>query len=79
MPVTRLLAVLTVLFFSALCGGQTINLDSAAVGSVPSGWTVAMTHAGGAPKWEVRRLSLPGGPPAGGELPLLPIMKNAIP
>ncbi len=32
---------------------QTINFDSAAVGSVPAGWTVAMTHTGGAPKWEV--------------------------
>ncbi len=32
---------------------QTVNFDSAAVGSVPAGWTVAMTHTGGAPKWEV--------------------------
>jgi hypothetical protein len=39
--------------FAALCGAQAINFDSAAAGSVPSGWTVAMTHPGGAPKWEV--------------------------
>jgi len=39
--------------FAALCGAQTFRFDSDAVGSVPSGWTVAMTHAGGAPKWEV--------------------------
>jgi len=49
----RLLAPLASLVFAALCGAQTINFDSAAVGSVPAGWTVAMTHAGGAPKWEV--------------------------
>jgi hypothetical protein len=30
-----------------------INFDSAQPGSVPPGWTVAMTHNGGAPKWEV--------------------------
>jgi len=39
--------------FAALCGAQTFNFDSDAAGSLPSGWTVAMTHAGGAPKWEV--------------------------
>ena len=49
----RLLAPLALLAFAALSGAQTINFDSAAVGSVPAGWTVAMTHAGGAPKWEV--------------------------
>jgi len=32
---------------------QTIHFDSAASGSVPSGWTVAMTHDGGPPKWEI--------------------------
>ena len=49
----RLLAPLGLLVFAALCGAQTVNFDSAAVGSVPAGWTVAMTHTGGAPKWEV--------------------------
>ena len=43
----------TLLFFSALCAAQTVNFDSSAVGTVPSGWTVGMTHTGGAPKWEV--------------------------
>ena len=46
--------VLLVLAAAAFCGAQTINFDSAAAGSVPAGWTVAMTHAGGAPKWEIR-------------------------
>ncbi len=30
-----------------------INFDDARPGTLPSGWTVAMTHEGGAPKWEV--------------------------
>ena len=33
---------------------QVIAFDSAHPGSVPSGWSVAMTHSGGSPKWEVR-------------------------
>lgn len=32
---------------------QTIRFDSAKPGSLPTDWTVAMTHEGGAPKWEV--------------------------
>jgi hypothetical protein len=32
---------------------ETINFDSAAPGSFPAGWSTAMTHQGGAPKWEV--------------------------
>ena len=38
---------------SVLGGAEVINFDSAQPGSVPPGWTVAMTHNGGAPKWEV--------------------------
>ena len=34
---------------------QTISLDTSKSGAVPEGWTVAMTHEGGAPKWEVLR------------------------
>lgn len=34
---------------------EMIRFDRAAVGTVPAGWTIAMTHAGGAPHWEVRR------------------------
>jgi len=33
--------------------GETVNFDKATVGAVPEGWIIAMTHAGGAPKWEV--------------------------
>src|SRR6185437_15918982 len=35
--------------------GHLINFDSAAIGKMPPGWSVAMTHAGSAPHWEVRR------------------------
>jgi hypothetical protein len=49
----RPLTVLSAFVLAALCGAQTITFDSAAAGSVPSGWTVPMTHTGGAPKWEV--------------------------
>jgi hypothetical protein len=40
---------------AAIAGAETIRFDSAPPGSLPSGWTVAMTHRGEAPKWEIRR------------------------
>jgi hypothetical protein len=33
---------------------ETIRFDSP-VGSLPAGWSVAMTHSGGAPRWEIVR------------------------
>lgn len=33
--------------------GESINFDKATVGAVPAGWMVAMTHTGGAPRWEI--------------------------
>ena len=38
---------------AATCFAETVNFDNSAAASVPAGWTVAMTHKGGAPKWEV--------------------------
>jgi hypothetical protein len=38
---------------SFACFAQTITFDSATPGAVPPGWTVGMTHKGGAPKWEI--------------------------
>jgi uncharacterized protein (DUF697 family) len=35
------------------CCAEIINFDRAAVGVVPADWTVAMTHKGGPPKWEI--------------------------
>jgi hypothetical protein len=37
----------------SICRAQTLNFDQARIGSIPAGWTIAMTHEGGAPKWEV--------------------------
>jgi hypothetical protein len=37
----------------SLLGAKTINFDHDKVGEVPKGWSVAMTHQGGPPKWEV--------------------------
>lgn len=47
----RIPALFLALSIPAAC--QVANFDSAKPGTVPSGWSVAMTHAGGAPKWEV--------------------------
>ena len=41
------------LMAAALAHAQRVSFDSAGVGVVPPGWTVAMTHEGGAPKWEI--------------------------
>lgn len=35
--------------------GAPIHFDDEPAGAVPRGWTVAMTHDGGPPKWEVLR------------------------
>jgi hypothetical protein len=35
------------------CFAETISFDKAARGALPPGWTSAMTHKGGAPKWEI--------------------------
>src|SRR5713101_2946181 len=43
-----------VLLFPVLAlSAETINFGSDAPGAVPKGWSVFMTHPGGAPKWEV--------------------------
>lgn len=49
----RMLLVGVVFALSTL-SADTINFDQAKVGAVlPAGWSVAMTHPGGAPKWEI--------------------------
>lgn len=35
------------------CRGELIDFEKATQGSVPPGWTTAMTHKGGQPRWEV--------------------------
>ena len=43
--------------------GRVITFDRAAVGHAPAGWTVAMTHAGAEPRWEVRQDNSAPSPP----------------
>ena len=43
------------LLFQGTAPSEVIRFDHAAQGSLPAGWSVAMTHAGGAPKWEIVR------------------------
>jgi hypothetical protein len=51
--VALLLRVLTAVCAISTCLAEVVNFDRAAVGTLPPGWTISMTHAGGAPKWEV--------------------------
>jgi hypothetical protein len=47
-------SVASILIFAAVAvSAETINFDSAKTGTLPPGWSSAMTHKGGAPKWEV--------------------------
>ena len=39
--------------FGLSVSGTVINFDSGPVGKTPPGWSVAMTHQGGAPRWEI--------------------------
>jgi hypothetical protein len=49
--VKRVALILT--FATATLPAEIINFDSASSGSLPPGWSSAMTHQGGAPKWEI--------------------------
>jgi hypothetical protein len=49
--VERFALVLILVAFSG--SAETVNFDSAKTGALPAGWSAAMTHQGGAPKWEV--------------------------
>lgn len=39
----------------ATTSGEVVTFDSGPVGKVPPGWTVAMTHKGLRPQWEIRK------------------------
>jgi 3-keto-disaccharide hydrolase len=55
-----LLAVVAVL--NTVAAGEVIRFDPCAPGKLPEKWTVAMTHAGAAPQWQlVQDESAPGG------------------
>lgn len=32
---------------------ETVTFDEAKIGTLPAGWSFAMTHSGGEPRWEV--------------------------
>jgi hypothetical protein len=39
----------------SMASAETIRFDGGSPGTLPAGWTVAMTHAGGEPRWEIAR------------------------
>jgi len=45
----------TAILLQLAAHAEVIRFDSAALGSLPSGWSVGMTHAGGPPRWEIVR------------------------
>jgi hypothetical protein len=47
------LCCLSFLVLPVLVSAQVINFDNQQSEKPPQGWTVAMTHTGGAPKWEI--------------------------
>lgn len=49
-----LLLILTTLLISA-ARSETIRFDYAIPGKLPADWTIAMTHAGAPPRWEIVR------------------------
>jgi hypothetical protein len=51
----RWLLTLGLLFWSLLTPAATIRFDGALLGKAPAGWTIALTHAGTAPRWEIVR------------------------
>jgi hypothetical protein len=50
---TRILGALLAL--CALASAEVISFDKTMPGKLPAGWTVAMTHEGAAPRWEIVR------------------------
>ena len=58
-----LLLIALAFLISGAAQAETINFESDSIGPLPSGWTSAMTHSGGPPRWEiVRDDSSPGQP-----------------
>jgi hypothetical protein len=51
------------LLLQAALRGEVIRFDQAVEGNLPPGWFVAMTHAGGPPKWEIVRDNSAAHPP----------------
>ena len=55
--------LLIVLLGGSVASAEIIRFDGGAPGSLPAGWAVAMTHAGGEPRWEIARDASAPSPP----------------
>src|SRR5579863_4315994 len=60
---STLCAVLAGFLACPIAFAETIRFDNGNPGSLPSGWTVAMTHAGGDPQWQISRDASAPSPP----------------
>jgi hypothetical protein len=45
--------MIVALFVGIPVFAEVIRFDTAALGALPPGWTVAMTHSGGPPRWQI--------------------------
>ena len=45
----------TVFLLNSLAFAEVVRFDAETPGKLPRGWSVAMTHDGGAPRWEIAR------------------------
>jgi len=51
MGVMRFLSAALLLYFAA--SGEVVRFDNCVPGKLPAGWTIAMTHEGAPPRWEI--------------------------
>jgi len=49
----RLMIATAAILLPLIAHPEVIRFDNAAPGTLPAGWSVAMTHAGAAPRWEI--------------------------
>jgi hypothetical protein len=50
-----MIAILLIRFSSA----ETVTFTKTKIGTMPAGWSFAMTHSGGGPRWESSEMSQP--------------------
>jgi len=53
----------TILLFHSLAGAEVIRFDASTPGKLPHDWSVAMTHNGAPPRWEIVRDESAPSPP----------------
>src|SRR4029453_5593458 len=59
----RTVRALIALWAWSAASGEVVRFDAGAPGHLPSGWTSAMTHAGGAPQWQIVQDATAPSPP----------------